>query len=212
MSADLQLFDLNEDLINSDAKIDWDLNPFLADATSLDLCASQSDIFNLEARDAGASCSPSQKEEVNLSPQTIELFEDPLRILESDLLPFKGQIDGEKKPRYPGLLTEEQIKERERLEGELWFIHHPPEDSDDPCAPYRSRGYDENVCCEQPYDIYNNIQMWYLSLALQGCHQSTLRVSSHIAKLELQLHHRMFIFSSFFPDISKLMLASVLQY
>lgn len=197
MSADFQLFDLNDNLINSDANIDWDSNPFLADATSLDPCVSQADIFSLEARDAGPSCSPSQKDEVILSPQTTQLFEDPLGTLETDLLPFRGQVDGEEKPRYPGLLTEEQIKERQRLEGELWFIHHPPEDTDDPCAPYRSRGYDENVCCERPYDTYNNIQMWYLSLALQGCHQSTSRVSSHIVALELWLHHGMLIFLSF---------------
>ena len=212
MSAGFQPFDLDDDFINSDANIDWDPNPFLADAMSSDLCVSQADIFSLEARDAGALCSPSQKEEVILSPQTTQLFEDPLGNLETDLLPFKGQIDEEEKPRYPGLLTEEQLRERERLEGELWFIHHPPEDTDDPCAPYRSRGYEINVCCEQPYDTYNNIEMWYRSLALQGCHQSTLRVSSPVVELELQLHHEMLIFCSFFPDIIKLMLASVLQY
>ena len=177
MSSNTQAVGPDADLINSDTDIDWDLDSTLADATFSDFCASQADPFSLEARDGAVSCPSSPKEEGLLSPQTTQLFEDPLGTLEGDfLLPFNGQVD-ETKPAYPGLLTDEEIKERERLGGELWLLNHPPEDSDDPCAPYRPRGYEENVCCERPWYGAENPERgalgWPFHLSLQGCHTST---------------------------------------
>jgi hypothetical protein len=178
-SFDSQTFDLDDaHLFDSNADIFWDSEPLLADATAgSNFCASQADGLSIEARDDDdVSCSSSRKEEEQqllLSPETTQLFEDPLGIIfDNGFLPFKGQVEEQEqeKPRYPGLLSEEQIKERERLEGEAWIIHHPPMDSEDPCAPYRSRGYVNNVCCERPWE--GDI-LWLYHLSLTDCYLST---------------------------------------
>lgn len=138
---DFEAFAPDIDFGDSNTDIMWDPEFTLANA---DLCTSQGDPLGLQARD-GVSCSPSQKGELLPSSQTIQLLEDPMGFFDNNFLPFKGQVE-EEKPAYPGLLNDQQIKKREQREGEMWILFHPPADTDDPCAPYRSRGFIYNVC------------------------------------------------------------------
>lgn len=60
-----------------------------ADAASNDLSFTQSDETNLFSRspENGAACLPP----VNIGAESLQLFKDPLNLLENTLLPFKGQ-------------------------------------------------------------------------------------------------------------------------
>lgn len=168
--SDSEGFDLDADLDDSD-NISWDPDLTLADTTVSDSCDSLANPLSIAARD-DSSCSPLSHEELLPSSQTIQLFEDPTDFLDNNFLPLKDQTD-EQKPRYPGHLTPEQIKERARQEGEIWTLFHPPTNTDDPCGPYRSRGYIYLVCCEKPWDIGPGMDRWYIHLSLEGCETST---------------------------------------
>ena len=174
----LQAFDSDVDFRDSNTDIFWDPELTLADATISNICASQADPLSLEARDS-ASCSPSQKEELLPSSQTIQLLEDPMGFLDNNFLPSEGQAD-EEKPAYPGLLNDQQIKERAEREGEIWTIFHPPTDTEDPCAPYRTRGYIFNVCCQQKWDTGQGMDQWYRTCPLEGCHTSRCQKSIYL--------------------------------
>ena len=167
--SDFQAFDLDADLDDSNTDIVWDPELTLADAAVLGFCASQAAPLSLEARN-GASCSPSRQEELLPSSQSLQLLEDSMLFLDNNF-PYKGQID-EEKPAYPGLLTEEQIKEKGRREGGIWSLFRSRPDTDDPCDPYRSRGYIYNVCCQQRWDNGGGMERWYINLDLEGCHTS----------------------------------------
>lgn len=170
--VDGDAFDGNMGLADSNTDIIWDPDSILlADATSSDFCASQANSLILEARDDGVSCPSPQKNEATPTPQ---LFEDPVGFLENYLLPFKGQAE-EKKPSYPGILSDEQIKERDRLEREAGRMADPSDGSNDPCAPYRARGYIYNVCCERPHHFPEELGTfsWDYHLSLEECHPST---------------------------------------
>lgn len=132
----LRAFDSDVDLVCSNTDIIWDSKLILAYVTFSDFCVKQADRLSLGARES-RSCSSSLNDKVVLCPQNTKLFEDPIENFRNRVVsPLKGLVE-EGRPRFLGLLSEEQIRERKRLEGKLWVMNHPPDDSEDPCAPYR---------------------------------------------------------------------------
>ena len=157
--------------------ISEDITPAEVVATYDNLCAIQEgsnptnelDLFARGASDA-AECLPP----VNIGPESLQLFEDPLTMLQKLPLqtdddpagsgPSSPQSPEPKNPIYPGLLPKEQnglpaLDYDEFLETmgkQGWVDLQDPavegnEDDDDACDPGLLEGiYEYNLCCEGP--------------------------------------------------------------
>jgi hypothetical protein len=168
--SDTELWDTSTDII-------WEQEPILADATFSNVCASEVDELNIEARDK-ASCPSSQTEELLPSPQMLQLSEDPMGLLEEYLLPFQGETPAWRPP-YPGRLSPEQEQENEQeLDNWIRMNFVPPyEVEEDPCYHLRYRGFVNNVCClslheprEPVNEAFNTAYPEFYRVALEGCH------------------------------------------
>lgn len=156
-------------------------SPFtLTDATLLSACPDNQSSLNdeqqplLTARD-GPSC-PRRPPAVPLSPDTIQLFEDPLDSLEgatttptnSDPSTPSPNVSPIVKPGYPGLLDPEEQKWRESHPGGMYHNNDPVQgeyyrnyegevhygNSDDEyqhCQMYLQLGYIYALCCRRVY-------------------------------------------------------------
>jgi hypothetical protein len=201
--SDMELWDTSTDII-------WEQEPILADATFSNVCASEVNELNLEARDE-ASCSPSQTEELLPSPQMLQLSEDPVGLLEEYLLPFQGETPAWRPP-YPGRLPPEQEKEQE-IDNWIRMNFVPPyEVEEDPCYNLRYRGFVNNVCClslheprEPVNEAFNAAYPEFYRVALEGCHFGTAKFSSFSNSLVVG-HGGLPIFFPFFFFLHMLML------
>lgn len=159
----------------------------LTDATLLSACATDQSLTDeqqpLKARDH-ESCPPSA---VPLPPNTLQLFEDPLRSLEGTINPTNSDENAPSpsvEPSYPGLLTPEEQEERERNPGGLYHNTEPlggeywqdysgeviwGNDQSRHCEIYLILGFILPLCCQMalarpdPLDL----PMYYISMG--GC-------------------------------------------
>jgi hypothetical protein len=132
------------DLANSETNVPWDNLYTLADANVQSSCASQADRLNLEARD-NALCRPS-KDQPTLTPEMLQLSEDPVGILENTIHPKKGQAPGpsepsEQDPPFPDLFSDKEV--REKVQPLFEDLDANPCPSDDGVHIF-------NACCDGP--------------------------------------------------------------
>lgn len=152
-------FSLNVDFGDSDTDIFFedDDETFLADAASDDACVIQTNELILKARDGG-SCKA--REDEYLSPEVLQFLEDPMKSFE-DLLPPEKHRSGSSeppdpiKPSYPGLLTEQESKQKLRIPAAMdWNLKAMELEEYEAtdqfyCLKYRPIG----VCCDGPPEI-----------------------------------------------------------
>ena len=171
-------------------EIDKNVSPFaLTDATLLSACAIDQSLMDerqllLAARDDN-SCSRSPG--VPLSPDTLQLFEDPLGTLERATTPTNSDpsapspsVQPGVEPGYPGLLDPEEEERRARNPGGLWHNTDPVDgeywhdyegkvlygtDDDEyrHCHMYLTLGYVYALCCRKARTRFGvtNIPVYY---------------------------------------------------
>jgi hypothetical protein len=118
-------FSSNANFDNSGTDIfEEDYETFLADATSDDFCVSHTNELILKARD-DASCKARTNE--NLSLEDLQFLQDSMKWF-NNLLPQDKQSSESSpppdsfKPAYPGLLTDEEAREKQRTGSMEWDL------------------------------------------------------------------------------------------
>lgn len=164
-------FDAGLELLNFDDSLDLsafednDQTLFANTASQSDCDAAQASDLTLEARD-DASCQTEKKGSSSapiLSPENVQLFQDPTRLL-NDLLPppskEKQRPSGSEEPppnplpplSYPGKLGEEKTND---LEWDLESMGLSRSSNDFFCT---SKVRKVPVCCDGPFDLYNDLE------------------------------------------------------